>query len=129
MMPANVLELIHVAPPSAVRQRPCDELNAHALSASFGWTTRRPTSASGPLTFDHVAPPSMLRKTPAALPAQTTAGSLVATTTALTAPPSGPDELQPAKPVDAMRRRERRTRVGLISECGGSGSPPHSESY
>src|SRR5437867_5273195 len=61
---------------------------------------------SGPPPLDHVAPPSVLRKTPAALPAQMIAGSDGATTTAFTAPPVGPEELQPAS------RERMRTATG-----------------
>src|SRR5436309_49765 len=84
---------------------PCEELSAHALFGSDGWTTSRATSASGPLTFDQVAPPSMLRKTPAGLPTQTTRASDAATATVLTGPPSGPEEVHAS---EERRRAERR---------------------
>src|SRR5260221_14098144 len=74
----------------------------------------RATVVSGPLTFDHVAPPSVLRKTPPELQAQITAGSLGARTTILTAPPVGPDELQPPKDDDAMRRKEKRKEADFM---------------
>ena len=105
-----------MAPPSTVRWRPTDGLNAHALFGSVGWTTRLTTPNNGPLTFDHVAPLSVLRKTPPELPAQITAGLLGATTTAFTAPPAGPDELQPANEVDAMKRRAKRGKRVMISK-------------
>ena len=57
---------------------------------------------------EKIAPLSVLRKTPPELPAQITAGLLGATTTAFTGPPAGPDELQPANDVDAMKRRAKR---------------------
>src|ERR1044071_1404824 len=102
------VESIHVAPPSLVRQTRetgVKPVSAHALFASFGWTTSLTTSTTGPLTFAHVAPPSVLRKTPAELPAQTTFGSDGAATTIATAPPVGPEELQPANAVEASRKR------------------------
>src|SRR5436190_12652142 len=112
-MPAKRFRLVHVVPPSAVLYSPSVELSAHALFGSAGCTASFATSAR-PLTFAQVAPPSVLRQTPAGLAAQITAGSLGATTTALTAPPSGPEEVQPANDVDARRKRERRKGIGLI---------------
>src|SRR5256885_9210332 len=112
VMPANLLELIHVAPPSAVRQRPSVELKAHALFGSLGWTRRRATSATGPLTFDHVAPPSVLRKTPAELPAQTTAGAA--------GRPGAPGPRPPRAPGEVPVRRGRKRGSGATDVCRAS---------
>src|SRR5437660_1397010 len=48
-MPANSRwGSIHVVPPSTVRWRPTDGLNAHALFGSVGWTTRLTTPDNRP---------------------------------------------------------------------------------